>query len=86
MEQYFQDISRQPGHEEFEKESWCFKVLFRHCLRPQADHRQHDRLNVERRIAENATASTGLGATKTSDIARLMELFQVRFFYFPLIQ
>ena len=35
---------------------------------------QHDRLSVERRI----TDSTSIGPVRTSDIARLMELFQVR--------
>jgi hypothetical protein len=48
------------------------------------DHsaKQHDRLNVERRVASatsgDGSGSTTLGEIKTSDIARLMELFQVR--------
>ena len=36
---------------------------------------QHDRLNVEKRIADGSATQSGL--VKTSDIARLMELFQV---------
>jgi hypothetical protein len=35
---------------------------------------QHDRMNVDRRIADRGGV---LGQIKTSDIARLMELFQV---------
>jgi hypothetical protein len=34
---------------------------------------QHDRLNVERRLSD----TNGSGQIRTSDIARLMELFQV---------
>ena len=38
---------------------------------------KHDRLNVERRIsASENTGSNGLGDIKTSDVARLLELFQ----------
>ncbi|TFY75056.1 hypothetical protein EWM64_g8958 [Hericium alpestre] len=57
MEQYFATIAKIEGYGEFEKEAWGFK---------------HDRLNVERRIADN----TGMAQIRTSDIARLMELFQ----------
>jgi hypothetical protein len=39
--------------------------------------RQHDRLSVERRIAE-AQMQPAAAAVKTSDVARLMELFQAR--------
>ncbi|THU84391.1 hypothetical protein K435DRAFT_870311 [Dendrothele bispora CBS 962.96] len=61
MEQYFESIAQQmEGYDEFEKEAWSFK---------------HDRLNVERRINE-ASENSGLSSVKTSDIARLMELFQ----------
>ena len=74
-----------PGYEVFEKEAWGFKVgiafptdLVCALMRGQ----QHDRINVERRLS-NAAQSTealasSLGDVKTSDIARLMELFQVR--------
>ncbi|KAF8805559.1 hypothetical protein BYT27DRAFT_7104264 [Phlegmacium glaucopus] len=62
MEQYFQEIStKMKGFEGFEKEAWSFK---------------HDRLNVERRIMENNAADSKLRSVKTSDVARLMELFQ----------
>lgn len=65
MEAFFMEIARDPGHEDFEKQAWGFK---------------HDRLNVERRIANTAPqdgAGAGtLGDVKTSDVARLMELFQ----------
>ncbi|EIN14466.1 hypothetical protein PUNSTDRAFT_96359, partial [Punctularia strigosozonata HHB-11173 SS5] len=63
MELYFEAIGQSmPGYEEFEKEAWAFK---------------HDRLNVERKLAEvKADRSFGAGSIKTSDIARLMELFQ----------
>lgn len=42
---------------------------------------QHDRLNVERRMASSTQsgetlAHTSMGEIKTSDVARLMELFQ----------
>ncbi|KAI0643861.1 hypothetical protein C8Q79DRAFT_914959 [Trametes meyenii] len=68
MEGFFMCIAQDPdmpGYELFEKEAWGFK---------------HDRLNVERRLS-NATQSgdamaSVLGEIKTSDIARLMELFQ----------
>ncbi|KAI0767247.1 hypothetical protein C8Q74DRAFT_1370068 [Fomes fomentarius] len=68
MEGFFMAIAQDtdmPGYGVFEKEAWGFK---------------HDRLNVERRLSNagqsaEALAST-LGDIKTSDIARLMELFQ----------
>ncbi|KAK7059143.1 hypothetical protein VNI00_001770 [Paramarasmius palmivorus] len=60
MEQYFEEIAKQEGFEEFEKESWSFK---------------HDRLNVEKRLQDSQPES-GVQQIKTSDIARLMELFQ----------
>ncbi|RPD53733.1 hypothetical protein L226DRAFT_469903 [Lentinus tigrinus ALCF2SS1-7] len=68
MEGFFMSIAQDPempGYEAFEKEAWGFK---------------HDRLNVERRISNTAqsteASSSPLGDIKTSDIARLMELFQ----------
>ncbi|KAF8153053.1 hypothetical protein B0H34DRAFT_722079 [Crassisporium funariophilum] len=62
MEQYFDEIStKMEGFEDFEKEAWSFK---------------HDRLNVERRIAESTSNDSKTHSVKTSDIARLMELFQ----------
>lgn len=61
MEQYFEEIAANlPGFEEFRKEAWGFK---------------HDRLNVERRISEAPVGSIG-SQVRTSDVARLMELFQ----------
>ncbi|KAK7042466.1 hypothetical protein R3P38DRAFT_2890638 [Favolaschia claudopus] len=56
----FEEIGKIDGYEEFEKESWGFK---------------HDRLNVERRLAETQPGSD-IRNVRTSDIARLMELFQ----------
>ncbi|EKM56706.1 uncharacterized protein PHACADRAFT_141576 [Phanerochaete carnosa HHB-10118-sp] len=65
MESFFMEISKDPGHEEFEKQAWGFK---------------HDRLNVERRITNSSPQdgiSAGvLGDIKVSDVARLMELYQ----------
>ncbi|OCH92755.1 hypothetical protein OBBRIDRAFT_811484 [Obba rivulosa] len=69
MEGYFMGIAQDPdmpGYGEFEKEAWAFK---------------HDRLNVERRMANSSPtgdsmAHSTLGEIKTSDVARLMELFQ----------
>lgn len=69
MEAYFMAIAEDPempGYKEFEKEAWAFK---------------HDRLNVERRMASSTQsgetlAHTSMGEIKTSDVARLMELFQ----------
>ncbi|KAJ7704397.1 hypothetical protein B0H17DRAFT_1224407 [Mycena rosella] len=60
MEQYFEEIGKEPGYAEFEREAWGFK---------------HDRLNVERRLAE-APQGSEVRNVKTSDVARLMELFQ----------
>ncbi|KAK0474960.1 hypothetical protein IW261DRAFT_1649065 [Armillaria novae-zelandiae] len=61
MEQYFEEIAdKMNGYEQFEREAWGFK---------------HDRLNVERRIGE-AQEGSGIRKITTSDIARLMELFQ----------
>lgn len=42
-----------------------------------ADCAQHDRENVERRISNAPVGSLG-SQVRTSDVARLMELFQVR--------
>ncbi|KZT00177.1 uncharacterized protein LAESUDRAFT_739719 [Laetiporus sulphureus 93-53] len=69
MEAFFTSIAEDPempGYEVFEKEAWAFK---------------HDRLNVERRVASSTQlgetlAHTTMGEIKTSDVARLMELFQ----------
>ncbi|KAI0088232.1 hypothetical protein BDY19DRAFT_891595 [Irpex rosettiformis] len=68
MESFFMGIAHDPdlqGYEDFEKQAWGFK---------------HDRLNVERRVANatqgEASGASTLGEIKTSDIARLMELFQ----------
>jgi hypothetical protein len=79
MEQYFEGIARLEGYEEFEREAWGFKVgiqvfkyidqVLKTCL-----FWQHDRLNVERRMTECADSKQQ--AVKTSDVARLMELFQ----------
>lgn len=61
MERYFDEISKAaPGYEEFQKEGLEFK---------------HDRLNVERRLNDSPVGSSG-SQVRTSDIARLMELFQ----------
>ncbi|KAG2347083.1 hypothetical protein BDR05DRAFT_958549 [Suillus weaverae] len=61
MERYFDEISKAtPGYEEFQKEGLEFK---------------HDRLNVERRLNSSPVGSSG-SQVRTSDIARLMELFQ----------
>ncbi|KAI0822418.1 hypothetical protein BC628DRAFT_1316714 [Trametes gibbosa] len=68
MEGFFMCIAQDPdmpGYEVFEKEAWGFK---------------HDRLNVERRLTSTAQTNDGMvspaGGIKTSDVARLMELFQ----------
>lgn len=61
MEQYFEGIAaNMPGFQEFQKEAWSFK---------------HDRQNVERRISDAPVGSLG-SQVRTSDVARLMELFQ----------
>ncbi|KAJ7507182.1 hypothetical protein B0H11DRAFT_1970618 [Mycena galericulata] len=54
MEQYFEEIGKEPGYEEFEREAWGFK---------------HDRIN-RRPLAPDVRN------VRTSDVARLMELFQ----------
>ncbi|CCL99349.1 uncharacterized protein FIBRA_01367 [Fibroporia radiculosa] len=69
MEAFFMSIAQDPelpGYEVFEKEAWGFK---------------HDRLNAERRMSNSTQqgetlAHTAMSEIKTSDIARLMELFQ----------
>ncbi|KAK7683758.1 hypothetical protein QCA50_013134 [Cerrena zonata] len=67
MESFFMGVSKDPdmpGYEEFEKEAWAFK---------------HDRLGVERRVSAangDGQGAAMLGEIKTSDIARIMELFQ----------
>ena len=71
-----------PGYEEFEKQTWGFKVRIHELGFEDQSLRldQHDRLSVERRLS-NAAEGQGnspLSDIKTSDIARLMELFQVR--------
>ncbi|TFK31804.1 hypothetical protein BDQ12DRAFT_693507 [Crucibulum laeve] len=58
MEQYFEEIAKIEGYNDFEKEAWSFK---------------HDRINVERRLSETDAHNAKV---KTSDVARLMELFQ----------
>ncbi|KAI0037074.1 hypothetical protein K488DRAFT_39841 [Vararia minispora EC-137] len=63
MEQYFGVVAQTTGFEEFEKEAWGFKA----CLLSR-----HDRRNVEQRLERGSEAA----AIRTSDIARLMELFQ----------
>lgn len=61
MELYFEEIANtMEGYKEFEREAWSFK---------------HDRLNVEKRLQEGGSDKLGR-AVKTSDVARLMELFQ----------
>ncbi|KAJ7084015.1 hypothetical protein B0H15DRAFT_849757 [Mycena belliarum] len=60
MEQFFEEIGKIKGYEEFEKEAWGFK---------------HDRLNVERGMA-GAPDGSAVRNVRTSDVARLMELFQ----------
>ena len=61
MELYFEEIANtMEGYEEFEHEAWSFK---------------HDRLNVEKRLQEGGSDKPSRGV-KTSDVARLMELFQ----------
>jgi hypothetical protein len=79
MEQYFEEVAKIMGYEEFEKEAWGFKVCLS-CPDPlsqaNSTHElvKYDRLSVEQRISDS---STGPNVVKTSDIARLMELFQV---------
>ncbi|KAG5636872.1 hypothetical protein H0H81_006533 [Sphagnurus paluster] len=61
MQLYFEEIAKKmEGYEEFSREAWSFK---------------YDRQNVETRVAE-APADSKSRNVKTSDIARLMELFQ----------
>lgn len=65
MEQYFATISEtMEGYGDFEVEAFAFK---------------HERLNLERRLAgtpqDDGASMTG-GSVTTSDIARLMEMFQ----------
>ncbi|KAI9460660.1 hypothetical protein HD554DRAFT_1569913 [Boletus coccyginus] len=61
MERYFEDVStNMPGFEGFRREACAFK---------------YDRLDVERRLSEAPIGSVG-SQLRTSDISRLMELFQ----------
>ncbi|KAF8352054.1 hypothetical protein F5887DRAFT_11187 [Amanita rubescens] len=67
MENYFEEVATIDGYEDFRKEAWCFK---------------HDRLAVEHRMMsdDEPIRSHGLStiapSIRTSDISRLMELFQ----------
>ncbi|KAN0094681.1 hypothetical protein V8E55_002968 [Tylopilus felleus] len=62
MERYFKDVStNMSGFEEFEK--------------MPTNSRYHDRLDVERRLSEAPVGSVG-SQVRTSDVSRLMELFQ----------
>ena len=86
MEQYFANIGEtMEGYGEFEAEGLAFKVcIFQQARRTQHvltnDPLQHERLNLERRLAatpQDECSSTTGGSVNTSDIARLMEMFQV---------
>ncbi|KAF8635694.1 hypothetical protein AX15_000319 [Amanita polypyramis BW_CC] len=64
MEHYFEEVATMEGYEEFQKEAWCFK---------------HDRIAVERRtLPDDASIHTQMlvPTIRTSDVSRLMELFQ----------
>jgi hypothetical protein len=86
MEQYFAMISEtMEGYGDFEVEALAFKV--RICHIPQTTAHmltrlllQHERLNIERRLAgtpqEDGASAPG-GSVNTTDVARLMEMFQV---------
>ena len=88
MEQYFAAISEtMEGYGDFEVEALAFKVCFDHCLaenEPRAHgifFLKHERLSLERRLGgtpQDDCASAMGGSVNTSDIARLMEMFQVR--------
>lgn len=75
MEQYFVELSKRlEGYEDFEKESYAFKVggvpvmpvkALKYTLTKAVV--QHDRLGVEKRV-ENG------GEVKTSDVAHILEL------------
>ncbi|KAG6849714.1 hypothetical protein H0H93_006097 [Arthromyces matolae] len=61
MELYFEEIAAKlPGYEEFRKEAWNFKF---------------DRQEVQGRVSEGSSDAKA-ATIRTSDIARLMELFQ----------
>jgi hypothetical protein len=79
MEMYFETISQtMDGYEDFEKEAWGFKVMHRlitHTASTYLASAQHDRIDVEKRISD-APSDSRHRNVKTSDIARLMELFQ----------
>lgn len=64
MEQYFEEVAAMEGYNEFRKEAWCFK---------------HDRIAIERRTFsddEFPRSHAQVPGIRTSDISRLMELFQ----------
>ena len=74
------------GYGEFEVEALGFKVYTSSLLTgrfPRANIIvQHERLNLEKRlssVSQDECASMTGGSVKTSDIARLMEMFQVCF-------
>jgi len=86
MEQYFEEVATMEGYEEFRKEAWAFKVRMIMFLSPvlMICRTQHDRLGVERRtLSEDPSVKLPMLPTlptiRTSDISRLMELFQVCF-------
>ncbi|PFH51124.1 hypothetical protein AMATHDRAFT_143293 [Amanita thiersii Skay4041] len=66
MEQYFEEVATVEGFEDFRKEAWSFK---------------HDRIKVERRTLSDEESMRNCSQTmsptiRTSDVSRLMELFQ----------
>ncbi|KAK2460799.1 hypothetical protein APHAL10511_007269 [Amanita phalloides] len=66
METYFEAVATMEGYEEFRKEAWCFK---------------HDRIAMEHRIYSDEETSRShahvmVSTIRTSDVSRLMELFQ----------
>ncbi|KAG5725197.1 hypothetical protein E4T56_gene10166 [Termitomyces sp. T112] len=62
MELYFEQIAtKMPGYEEFQREAWSFKF---------------DRQNVQGHPSDTSNEAKPTSPVKTSDIARLMELFQ----------
>lgn len=86
MEQYFATVSEtMEGYGDFEVEALAFKVrvyqnLIENVPRAQGHFLKHERLAMERRLSgtpQDDCASAAGGSVNTSDIARLMEMFQV---------
>ena len=77
MQQFFEEVVQEmEGYEEFRKEVWDFEVCCIAKFFPSnLTFDKRDRTNVQNRLA---TSNDPRARVRTSDVARLIEMFQVR--------